>query len=1225
MQYKDLIQFEAIPSVIKLTDADDDTIAKQLVATYVFSKKIKEDITKIIVRNLNTKTNDETKGLQIVGSYGTGKSHLMILISSIAEDASLLSSVSDEAVRETLRPIAGKYKSLRFEIGNTNVLQQIVFDRIETYLAEQNIDFQFDKTSTRSFKEQLQQMMAAFEAVYPDKYFLVAIDELLEYLKSRDSIKLNEDLMFLRQMGEMCDRSRFRMMYGVQELIYRAPEFQFATEMLGKIKDRSDDIIITKEDVAFVVKERLLKKTAEQKVIIKKHLEKFTHLFEHLANNLNDYVEMFPVHPRYITHFEQIRLGKNQREILKVLTSRFQDILNNDVPTDAPGLITYDTYWQSILSDASMSSEPDVRAVRDVANNITEKIGNYFVKAKENRKTLAQAIANALSINILADGLQKKNGAAAKELRDDLCIMLPNVNDATMLLSMVSLIAKDLVTATSGQYIDINTNNDEFHIRTEGGRNFDQDIKNHAENVVKRTTDTANQVFFDFLAYVLQLDQSLAHKTGFKIWRESLTWVEKKSFREGYVFFGNPGDKSTTHPILHYYSCFSPIFGGAKFTNEADEVYFDLSKLNDEFKENLYLYGAAKSLAASSPSNQQDIFKQKIKDCLDICINLFNKQVIDAVQVVYRNETKSLRSYALPPEGTPIRQVFSDVSARVFDSYFSSTFPDYPAFKDLNQPMSKDNYTTLLQATFAKIVNPNNSNRNGEAILSGLGLWSGANMDIQNSRYAKSVLSLLDKKGVGQVLNKDEILECTDAQYNIWYSRDFRLDDGLEFVVLTALVQMGKIELNTGAMLINATNIQEIAKLSAVDYYMFRHVAMPKNANLPALKALFRNLKMDDYTLGNGLDNGQMYGELKEKALILAEKIAKTMPIIANGISCRTLSLLDDNQKQQYKSELSALQSVAENISTYNNKGKISNFQLSEEELNQVFKAEQRIAEIETMQARAAKFNDLAIYLSSAASYLGASQATLKANIERTLQQELPTKLAVGNDTELRQFEAALNAYKDEYANYYLAQYQKYLLTPDNFNKKISLAQSENKSLCNALKDITFINASEFDAWCDTMDKLKAQDVSLSLANIKLSPYHGFNPKEKEGLPHPSISRLSEQLDTTLETYQGAIYTFLKDPSIQQNAKSLLKAKDFDFISAFWIEKTSITSENAAELVRSVNILSKNIEIIEINVADLQKILGQPIAPEEAIAQFNQLIDQLCAGKKRDEVRVVLI
>jgi hypothetical protein len=419
MQYKELIQFEPITSVVKLVNAADHSIAESLVKTFVFSKKMQEDLNEVILKNLITEATYETKGIQIVGNYGTGKSHLMSLVSAIAENADLVVHIQNEDLREGLKSIAGRYKVLRFEIGTDKPLKDIVFAQIERYLKKEGIDFTFDADSNFSWKELIQQMISEFESTYPNQHFLIVIDELLEYLKGRKPNELHNDLMLLRQLGEACDNSRFKLMFGVQELLYRSPEFQFQADMLNKIEDRYSDLIITKEDVSYVVKERLLKKDLHQKAKIREHLLKFAHLFEGINTNLNEFIDLFPVHPNYVSYFEKIKHGKSQREILKVLSVKFEDILEKEVPNNNPGLITYDTYWSDLASNPAMLAIPDIRIVRDKVDIISGRITNHFTGARANRKDMAQSIAQALAIRILCDDLDKRNGASALSLKED--------------------------------------------------------------------------------------------------------------------------------------------------------------------------------------------------------------------------------------------------------------------------------------------------------------------------------------------------------------------------------------------------------------------------------------------------------------------------------------------------------------------------------------------------------------------------------------------------------------------------------------------------------------------------------------------------------------------------------------------------------------------------------------------------------------------------------------
>jgi hypothetical protein len=172
MKYKDLIQFDPITSVVKLVKASEKSIAESLVKTFVFSKKIKEDVHNIIIQNLIPDPKHETKGIQIVGSYGTGKSHLMSLVSSIAENADFLKHIEDAELKKSFKKIAGVYNVLRFEIGTDRPLKDIIFSQLERYMGQLKVDFSFNEISNFSWKEQLQQMMGAYEEKYTSKHLL---------------------------------------------------------------------------------------------------------------------------------------------------------------------------------------------------------------------------------------------------------------------------------------------------------------------------------------------------------------------------------------------------------------------------------------------------------------------------------------------------------------------------------------------------------------------------------------------------------------------------------------------------------------------------------------------------------------------------------------------------------------------------------------------------------------------------------------------------------------------------------------------------------------------------------------------------------------------------------------------------------------------------------------------------------------------------------------------
>ena len=113
MKYRDLIQFDPIESVIVLRSADDRKKAEELVKSYVMSDNMAELISAKILSQLQLENVVDNKGILLVGNYGTGKSHLMSVVSAVASDENMLALAQNERFRQEAAVIAGKFESMR--------------------------------------------------------------------------------------------------------------------------------------------------------------------------------------------------------------------------------------------------------------------------------------------------------------------------------------------------------------------------------------------------------------------------------------------------------------------------------------------------------------------------------------------------------------------------------------------------------------------------------------------------------------------------------------------------------------------------------------------------------------------------------------------------------------------------------------------------------------------------------------------------------------------------------------------------------------------------------------------------------------------------------------------------------------------------------------------------------------------------------------------------------
>ncbi|NCD42115.1 MAG: ATP-binding protein, partial [Bacteroidia bacterium] len=296
MKYGDLIKFDPIESVVQLRDADKSSAAQHLVNSYVISDEMAERLTQLVIPQMQFDQPVDNKGLLVVGNYGTGKSHLMSVVSSLASDASLLEGLKNDGVRDAAAQIAGRFKVIRIEIGATTMsLRDILVAELEEYLEKIGVEFVFPEAGAiTSHKRPFEDMMDKFREVYPDHGLLLVVDELLDYLRTRKDQELILDLNFLREVGEVCKDLRFRFMAGVQEAIFDSPRFAFVADSIRRVKDRFEQILIARNDVKFVVAERLLKKTTEQQAKIRDYLMPFAKYYGGLNERMDEFVRLFP-------------------------------------------------------------------------------------------------------------------------------------------------------------------------------------------------------------------------------------------------------------------------------------------------------------------------------------------------------------------------------------------------------------------------------------------------------------------------------------------------------------------------------------------------------------------------------------------------------------------------------------------------------------------------------------------------------------------------------------------------------------------------------------------------------------------------------------------------------------------------------------------------------------------------------------------------------------------
>jgi len=638
MRYGDLIQFEPIESVIQLLDANRPAEAKKLVATYVISDDMAERIAKQMIPQLSFDESVDHKGVLVVGNYGTGKSHLMSVLSLIAEDAAYVPMIHHPKVAEAAGSIAGKFKVHRIEISSQMSLRDIITQELEIFLENQGVSYSFppaDKVVNN--KAAFEEMMAAFDEVHPNHGVLLVVDEFLEFLRSRKDHDLVLDLSFLREIGEVTKHLRFRFVAGVQEAIFDSSRFQHVADSLRRVNERFTQVLLARQDVSFVVAERLLKKSADQQHKIRTYLTPLAKFYSNMNERMDEYVRLFPVHPDYIGTFERL-IFTEKRGALVTLRDQIQALLDEEVPTDRPGLIGYDKFWDTVTSNSVLRSDPNIGPVLKVAEVLGERVQKAFTRPAY--KAMAMRVIKGLSVHRLTTGgdIYVPVGPTAEELRDTLCLYQPGIEDmggepADDLLTAVQTTLREIVKTVNGQFISKAPDTEQYYLDLKKDVDYDAQIEKRAEAL---SDDALDRAYYSALMQLMECTDEHAYVTGYKIWQHQVEWQERRVERNGYLFLGAPNDRPTAQPERDFYIYFIQPFEPPRFRDEAkpDEVFFRLKGLDDAIKRHLSFYAAAQELASTASGAAKAVYLDKAKDALrDMSKWLQDKQMTSTTAV----------------------------------------------------------------------------------------------------------------------------------------------------------------------------------------------------------------------------------------------------------------------------------------------------------------------------------------------------------------------------------------------------------------------------------------------------------------------------------------------------------------------------------------------------------------------------------------------------------------
>ena len=1267
MRYRDLVQFEPIETIIQLRDADQEDAARHLVQTYVISDRMADQLTNVVIPQLQFLSPRDNKGVLIVGNYGTGKSHLMAVVSAAAEHADLVPVLHHPDMQEAAQAIAGRFKVVRTEIGGvTGSLRDILLRELEIALENWGTPFTFppaDRVSNN--KDAIVAAVAAFQERYPDHGILLVVDELLDYLRTREERQLILDLGFLRELGEVATLTPFRFLGGLQETLFDSPRFAFVAEQLRRVRDRFEQVRIAREDIAYVVSHRLLRKTDEQLARITEHLRQFTPLYSRLAERLDEFAQLFPIHPAYIETFERVYVAE-KREVLKTLSLGMRALLDQEVPADQPGLISYDHYWDVLRGNPSMRGLPGVAEVIEKSYVLEGRIQNAYTRP--HLLPVAQRLIHALSVHRLTTSdIYVPLGATPEELRDDLClhVSLPEPS-ADFLLDQVQVALREIMRTVSGQYISYNEANGQYYLDVKKDIDFETKIGERGEFMEK---SDLNRYFFDALRQALNLSDT-TYVTNYRIWFYELPWAERKVTRSGYLFFGTPDERSTAQPPRDFYVYMLPPFRDVLRTNDfsrdvprsddfsrssSDEVIFQLTGLDQAFETSVRQYAGAHAMANEAASHRE-VYAEKADEHLRKLLRWLREHLTDHLRVTYQSVTEPVGAVLTRTRSTAsqtIEDLLRLIASHLLTPDFEERYPDYPAFHRLTQPVSEQARSTGAMEAIRFMAGRGRTNL-GLGVLEGLELVDAeTTVRPYQSPYARCYLDLLQKKPEGQVVNRGELIEqVAGGLQPIEKDIFFHLEPEWAVVVLLSLVYNGDIVLCLGGRVeMDASTIERAATMAIADLTDFRFYKRPRTLPLNLWTMIFEGLGLSPGLVRDENTRDRAVQELQRIVGAELERTATLQGRLQQGVQLWNTSLFTDRFTVEVESgtvvgtdlpavtlsvtellpSLRGYKKSLETLSRFNTVGKLRNLRMTVSEVTDTLDDQAVVNRAEQLSHLVNRIQPLTAYLAEAQANLPADHpwSERAAAVRQALLDDVRH---LGRGKEGRDGPALtreLETLKAGYIAAYAELHRKLVLGPQADDRRQRLYNDPRLAALNLLSAIDLLSSPELDAWKQALSTLPTcrEFHEGAIADTPTCPSCHLRPAQHRhaGQADQMLDQLDARLDDLLTRWRQALQANLTSETAQRSLEAMTPAERKP-IEQFLDQREDdphIPDGFAAAATQAL----RGLEALTLPVNSLLEALkegGLPCTLEELRRRFVNFVSQRLRGHDPRNTRLTL-
>ena len=824
---------------------------------------------------------------------------------------------------------------------------------------------------------------------------------------------------------------------------------------------------------------------------------------------------------------------------------------------------------------------------------------------------------------LTTNGLDVQFGLTAENLKDDLCLYLTMPEqDADFLLGVVKATLRDIMTTVSGQFIICNEANNQYYIDVDKVVDYDEKIKQKASLMAD---GELNRYFYQVVYSCLEWDKK-QYVSGFNIYEHDLNWDSHNIFREGYLFMGLPGERSTAQPERDFYLHIMPPYGnsGASRQDLEDEVYFYF-KSSNEFHETISLYAASCSLADISEGKDKDAYLAKANILRKKLVKYLSENKNTCFDVVYNKERNQLIEVL---KGRYNRDLtFNDTidlaASICLDGYFNKIYPDCPVMKT---KITRKNMADNARAAFDHFAG--RKTQQSTAMLQSFGILDGDKIRPEGSKFASYYIDKVKALPQQGVLNFSDMFEQQGLYWQI--DKKFKVWHIFTPIIFLSMVYAGYavITLKNGET-ITASSLDKVPKTSVMDLYEFKYLSKPAQISMAELKKLFDVLDINPALLDNPNDREKGVEALLKAAQELCNNSVLLERKLNDGFELWGEPLANQQQIQMMRNACTAVKNEFSNYGArFNTPAKLNNFSLTSEEVDELAKKIALLKLIPEYITFKAECSAVVTYISSIEFIdLGAA---LKSEIEnakasfRSIRDDIMD--GVTGEAAAQKVSAELEKIKDKYIEIYFEEHKKKRLGIEDAKRRGKVQESLALSNLRKLRTIEILSSAKLGEIENDLASLKVcYDLTPNeMKTNPICPHCRYSLEDKAKNVYGQLDNLEDRIDALVAEWTKQLMDTITDP-IVLSQKEYLSAQQAKVIDEF-IASGSLPQRVDDFFVKSIQALLKNYEPVVIEIEDLVQKLDElpPLDEMTFKAKLNDIISAYTKGKDSATLRIVV-